>query len=350
MPRSPLYDEHSRLGAKFVDFAGWEMPVQYEGVLAEHQAVRESSGVFDVSHLGRFLVEGPGSTALLRTLLCNDIEDIEPSRAQYTMSLNERGGVLDDIIVWRWGDERYWVIPNGANDDAIRSRFREAADDRVRIESIRESTALVALQGPESPGVFETVFGVVPEHFGLTTAEFQGTGVQIAGTGYTGETGGEIACPAAIGVDMFRALMAAGATACGLGSRDTLRLEMGYPLWGQDLDPETTPLEAGLRWVIAWDHEFVGKDALVYQKENGVPKRQVAFEMEGRQIARHGYTMRAGSSTGTVASGNYSPVLGHGIGLGYLSPPAPTDAAIEIEIRGHWQPATRSRLPFIGRR
>jgi len=349
MPHSPLHDEHSRLGAKFVDFAGWEMPVQYEGVIAEHQAVRESVGVFDVSHLGRFLVEGSGSTELLRGLLCNDIASIQPGRAQYTMSLNDRGGVLDDIIVWRWDEERYWVIPNGANDDAIRARFLRSANGGIRVESIRESTALVALQGPESPQVFEKVFGVVPEHFGLAEGVFEGTKVQIAGTGYTGELGGEIAVPDTHAVSMFRALLGAGAVACGLGSRDTLRLEMGYPLWGQDLDPTTTPLEAGLRWVVAWDHDFVGKEALEEQREEGLPKRQVAFEMRGRKIPRHGYAMRSGTSTGSVASGNYSPVLGKGIGLGYLAPPAGNDEEVEIEIRGTWESAKRVRLPFIRR-
>lgn len=350
MPRSPLHDEHIRRGARFVDFAGWEMPVQYESVLSEHKAVRESAGVFDVSHLGRFLVEGPGSTELLRGLLCNDVANIGLGEAQYTMSLNDQGGVLDDIIVWRWEHERYWVIPNGANDDAIRARFLAAASPSVRIASIRETTALVALQGPDSPNVFQDVFGAMPEHFRLTTGEFHGTPVHMAGTGYTGEIGGEIAIAAEAGVEMFNALLDAGAVACGLGSRDTLRLEMGYPLWGQDLDENITPLEAGLGWVVAWDHDFVGKDALERERADGLPKRQVAFVMEGRQIARHNYPLRAGGSSGTVSSGNISPVLGKGIGLGYLTPPAPTDADLEVQIRGSWHPARRSRLPFIGRR
>jgi len=350
MPRSPLHAEHVRLGARFVDFAGWEMPVRYDSVLSEHQAVREAVGVFDVSHLGRFLVEGDGSTELLRSLLCNDIAGIDPGAAQYTMSLNEEGGVLDDIIVWRWSDERYWVIPNGANDDGIRARFHAAAPAGVTIESIREDTALVALQGPDSPHVFEAIFGLVPEHFRVTTGDFHGTPVRIAGTGYTGERGGEIAITREAGVPMFAALLDAGAVPCGLGARDTLRLEMGYPLWGQDLDETITPLEAGLRWVVAWDHEFVGKTALERQAQRGLAKRQVAFVMDGRQIARHGYPMRAGASSGTVTSGNFSPVLGRGIGLGYLSPPAEPEAAIEVQIRGKWISAHRSKLPFIGRR
>jgi aminomethyltransferase len=348
MPQSPLYDEHVRRGARFVDFAGWEMPVQYAGVIAEHMAVRESVGVFDVSHLGRFAVEGDGSTDLLRGLLCNDISKVDPGTAQYTMSLNETGGVLDDIIVWRWEDERYWVIPNGANDDAIRSRFRSAAPSTVHIASIREDTALLAVQGPDSPRVFQEVVGTTPRHFGVTVGEFEKVEIPIAGTGYTGELGGEIAIPADAAVELFRALIDAGSTACGLGARDTLRLEMGYPLWGQDLDAGTTPLEAGLGWVISWDHEFVGKAALERQAEIGPKKQHVAFEMEDRQIARHGYAMRAGESTGVVSSGNFSPVLGHGIGLGYLEPP--TTSAVEIEIRGEWIPARRTKLPFVGRR
>lgn len=350
MPRSPLHDTHKELGARFVDFAGWEMPVQYEGVLAEHQTVREGVGVFDVSHLGRFQVEGPGSTQLLLSLLCNDITEIEPGGAQYTMSLNDRGGVLDDIIVWRWERDRYWVIPNGANDDAIRSRFAAAAPGSVTIASIREDTAMLAIQGPDAPGVFDEVFGVMPEHFKLAEADFRGVTVHLAGTGYTGEIGGEVAIDRSVATEAFDAIMRAGAKPCGLGSRDTLRLEMGYPLWGQDLDPDTTPLEARLGWVIGWEHEFVGRKALERQRAEGLPKRLVGFEMEGRQIARHGYPMRSGVSEGVVSSGNFSPVLGHGIGMGYLAPPVDSEAPLQVQIRGNWIPVQQTRPPFIRRR
>ena len=167
MAQSPLWDVHARLGARFVDFAGWEMPVQYAGVLAEHEAVRSAAGVFDVSHLGRFRLEGPGSTKLLRNLLCNDVSAVEPGRAQYTMALNESGGVEDDIIVWRWEAERYWVIPNGANDARIRASFEAAAGAEVTIEDLRETTALLAVQGPEAPAAIETVLGKKPGRFRL---------------------------------------------------------------------------------------------------------------------------------------------------------------------------------------
>jgi aminomethyltransferase len=349
MAQSPLYDEHVRLGARFVDFAGWEMPVQYESVLAEHEAVRTAAGIFDVSHLGRFRLEGSGSTDLLRSLLCNDIGSIEPGRAQYTMALNESGGVEDDIIVWRWDHERYWVIPNGANDDRIRASFLATAGPNTSIEDLREDTVLIAVQGPDAPAVIESVLGRKPGRFRLFETEFIGYPVWVAGTGYTGERGGEIAAPAAAAAELFAAFLEAGVIPAGLGSRDTLRLEMGYPLWGQDLDPGTTPLEAGLEWVINWDHDFVGKSALQAQKHGGVAKQLVGFAMEGRQIARHGYPLRAGESTGVVTSGNFSPTLKHGIGLGYLEPPPSPDLQVEVEVRGSWLPVIRQDPPFLER-
>ena len=349
MAQSPLYDEHVRLGARFVDFAGWEMPVQYESVLEEHEAVRTAAGVFDVSHLGRFRLEGLGSTELLRSQLCNDIASIEPGRAQYTMALNESGGVEDDIIVWRWEDERYWVIPNGANDDRIRASFLAAAGATNTIEDLREDTVLIAVQGPDAPAAIESVLGNTPGRFRLFETEFAGYPVWVAGTGYTGERGGEIGAPAAAAAELFGAFLEAGVTPAGLGSRDTLRLEMGYPLWGQDLDSDTTPLEADLEWVVNWDHDFVGKPALQAQKDGGVSKQLIGFVMEGRQIARHGYPLRAGKSTGTVTSGNFSPTLKRGIGLGYLQPPPSPDLQVEVEVRGSWLPVTRQDPPFVER-
>ncbi|MDH5371449.1 MAG: glycine cleavage system aminomethyltransferase GcvT, partial [Acidimicrobiia bacterium] len=318
MPRSPLHAVHETLGARFVDFSGWDMPVQYEGVLAEHKAVRDNVGVFDVSHLGRFSLQGAGSTSLLQRLLCNDISRIAPGRAQYTMALNERGGVEDDIIVWRWDDEHYWVIPNGANQAPILGRFIEAAPEGVAIESLQETTALLAVQGPNAPELIESIIGTRPGRFRLATGSFEGRPAWAAGTGYTGERGGEIAVDRNQGEALFRAFLEAGATACGLGSRDTLRLEMGYPLWGQDLDASTSPLEADLEWVVDWDHEFVGRSALEVLKTD-LPKLLTGFAMEGRQIPRHGYAARAGASTGSVASGNFSPSLGYGIGMAFLA-------------------------------
>jgi len=323
------------------------MPVQYDGVLAEHAAVRQSVGLFDVSHLGRFDVTGPGATELVRYQLCNDVTTIAAGRAQYTMALNDRGGVVDDIIVWRYADHGYWVMPNGTNFDEILGRFADNTDTATAVAAVRDETVLIAVQGPDSPGVVESVIGTMPGRFRVIDGEFEGGWFRAAGTGYTGERGAEIAVPFESGQNLFEALLQAGATACGLGARDTLRLEMGYPLWGQDLDESTTPLEAGLGWVIGWDHDFVGKAEVSRQQDNGVPRALVAFACEGRTIPRHGHRLRAGSSTGEVTSGNFSPTLGHGIGMGYLAPPIVPGTPIEVEIRHDWVPAQQVDPPFI---
>lgn len=323
------------------------MPVQYDGVLAEHAAVRQSVGLFDVSHLGRFDVTGPGATELVRYQLCNDVTTIAAGRAQYTMALNDRGGVVDDIIVWRYADDGYWVMPNGTNFDEILGRFADNTDTPTAVAAVRDETVLIAVQGPDSPGVVESVIGTMPGRFRVIDGEFEGGWFRAGGTGYTGERGAEIAVPSESGQSLFEALLEAGATACGLGARDTLRLEMGYPLWGQDLDESTTPLEAGLGWVIGWDHDFVGKAEVSRQQDNGVPRALVAFACEGRTIPRHGHRLRAGSSTGEVTSGNFSPTLGHGIGMGYLAPPIEPGTPIEVEIRHDWVPAQQVDPPFI---
>ena len=349
MPRSPLHDLHTEMGARFTDFGGWSMPVQYEGVIAEHKAVRDGVGVFDVSHLGRFLVEGEGATELIRGQLCNDIAKVAPGRAQYTMALNERGGVVDDVIVWRFSAEKYWVMPNGTNFDEILGRFVDGAPSGLVVEAMRDGTALLAVQGPEAAAVVETVIGAMPARFEVEEGTYGDSWYAAAGTGYTGERGCEIAVPAASGAALMTALVEAGATPCGLGARDTLRLEMGYPLWGQDLDEDTTPLEAGLGWVVAWGHDFIGKDALAAERENGLPKALIAFSTEGRAIPRHGYNVRSGASAGVVSSGNFSPTLGHGIGLAYLTPPADDADTVEVEIRGRWIPAAVESLPFLRR-
>jgi aminomethyltransferase len=349
MPVTPLRDEHEALGARFTDFGGWEMPLQYEGVIAEHMAVREDVGVFDVSHLGRFAASGPGATDLLRDHLCNDIARVEPGRAQYTMALNHAGGVVDDIIVWRIDAEHYWIIPNGVNFEDVMHPFTMTAPDGVTLEGVQDDTALVAVQGPSFADPVEQVLGTVPGRFRVATGTFRGEPFRAAGTGYTGEPGAEIAVPLTTARALFRDLVDAGARPCGLGARDTLRLEMGYPLWGQDLDEGTTPLEAGLGWVIAWDHEFTGRDALAAEKERGVRQRLVGFQTEGRTIPRPGHALRAGSSLGGVTSGNFSPMLRRGIGMGYVSPPPSPDDTIEVEVRGKWHPVERVRPPFIER-
>ena len=347
MAQSPLHDVHTELGARFTEFGGWTMPVQYEGVIAEHQAVRTGVGVFDVSHLGRFVVSGPGATELVRGQLCNDIGKVESGRAQYSMALNDRGGVVDDVIVWKLDEDRYWVMPNGTNFDDIYGRFSGGAATGTEVRALRDETALVAVQGPDSPSVVEAVLGTMPGRFRVISGEHRGSWYIAAGTGYTGERGAEIAVAAGGGVELIREILEAGAVPCGLGARDTLRLEMGYPLWGQDLDEATTPLEAGLGWVVAWDHDFVGREALVVQRHDGLDRSMVAISTAGRAIPRRGYRVRARGSAGHVTSGNFSPTLGHGIALAYLSPPVSDPVDVEVEIRGTWHPGVITTLPFV---
>ncbi|MBW2471068.1 MAG: glycine cleavage system aminomethyltransferase GcvT [Deltaproteobacteria bacterium] len=347
MPTSAIHSIHEAAGARFTEFGGWTMPLQYSGVLDEHAAVREAAGVFDVSHLGRFEVSGAGATDVLLTQLCNDVTKIEPGRAQYTMALNDEGGVEDDIIVWRLAEERYWVMPNGTNSADIEARFAASAPESVEIADIRSGTTLLAVQGPAAPDVLSAVLETVPGRFRVVSTAVDGISVWAAGTGYTGERGAEICVPSEAAADVWDAFVAAGAKPCGLGARDTLRLEMGYPLWGQDLDPTTTPLEAGLGWVVAWDHDFVGKQAL--EEKRSPVRKLVAFTTEGRAIPRVGYPLTSHSGTGTVSSGNFSPTLGHGIGMGYVAPPPEPDEQLAVVIRGTSIPAAQVELPFIDR-
>lgn len=343
--RSPLHGAHEALGARFTIFGAWEMPLQYAGTLAEHAAVRGEAGVFDVSHLGRFAVSGQGSTELVDRLLCNDLGKIGPGRTQYTMLLTPDGGIADDIIVWWLDDDRLIVLPNGANHDRVLAVFLDEAPQGVVVEDIRDTTVLLAVQGPDAPDLLQGVVGTAPPRNRVSMVD---DGLIVAGTGYTGEAGAEILVPNESAPGLFARLLDAGAVPCGLGARDTLRLEMGYPLWGQDLDDTTTPLEAGLEWVVGWSTDFVGRSALARQRDAGVGRRLVGFVLEDRRPPRHGYAMRSRDSIGTVSSGNYSPTLGRGIGMGYLAPPPdPDEGTVEIEIRERWVPAALTRPPFV---
>ncbi len=346
---SPLHALHARLGARFTDFGGWEMPLQYAGTLAEHHAVRTGCGVFDVSHLGRFGFEGPGAHDVVSRLLCNDVDAIEPGRAQYTMMLTPEGGVIDDVIVWWLAPERFMVMPNGVNHDIVREAFAAAAGDTAVVTDRRPGTALLAVQGPAAPELLAGVLGAVPKRFRALETAWDGRPVTAAGTGYTGERGAEMIVEAADAEGLFTALVDAGATPCGLGARDTLRLEMGYLLWGQDLDRTTTPLQAGHAWVVGWDHDFVGRPALERERADGIGRRLIGFAFDDRRVPRHGHSLRCGDAAGAVSSGNFSPTLEVGIGMGYVAPDPGDGGDVAIEIRGEWYPARRVTPPFLER-
>jgi aminomethyltransferase len=356
MPASPIGDLHERLGARFTDFGGWVMPLRYRGTIDEHMAVRRHAGVFDVSHLGRIRVSGPEAEKTLRQLLCNDIGTIEPGRAQYTMMLNRAGGIVDDIIVWKPAADSFIVMPNGVNVDDATAAL--AAVKGVEWEDLRPQTGFFAVQGPRAPDVLQEVTGWRPRRFGVEEVGWRGSQLTVGGTGYTGEKGGELMVPLAAAAELFQALVDAGCEPCGLGARDTLRLEMGYPLWGQDLDENSSPIEAGLGWVVNWDHDFVGKRPLVRQRRaGGGAKALIAFVMKTKHIPRSGYRIRGAGSEGLVTSGNYSPVLETGIGLAYVSPPpvlhrfsrreAAPDPPFEVEVRREWVPVELASLPFV---
>lgn len=321
------------------------MPVQYESVLAEHKAVRTTAGFFDVTHLGRFELTGAGAHAALEHLLCNDLDRIEPGRCQYTMILNESGGIIDDMIVWWWDEHRYWVLPNAANQEQVMAIFGE--EPGCSVDDLQMRTVMIALQGPEAPGVFEEVIGSKPGRFRTAVGTFAGGELWMAGTGYTGEPGGEICTDAETGAKLLDALVECGVTPCGLGARDTLRLEAGLTLWGNDIDETTTPLEAGLDFAVSLDHDFVGRTRLVDQHEGGLGRKLAGFVLNDRGIPRSGYGLRtADGGEGIVTSGNLSPILDTGVGLAYVSPPTRPDTGIEVEIRERWVPGTVKEPPF----
>jgi len=318
------------------------MPVQYQSVLAEHRAVRSSAGWFDVTHLGRFALTGRGAETALLRLLSNEITRIAPGQTQYTLLLNEDGGIIDDLVVWWWGDHDFWVFPNAANHDRVMGVFSGEPDCDVR--DLRSETILVAVQGPDAPGIIEAVLGTTPKRFRTAHVTEGSAPVWMAGTGYTGERGGEICADPGAGRRLVERIAGAGAVPCGLAARDTLRLEAGLPLWGADIDESTTPFEAGLDFAVVMDRDFVGCRAL---EGRSTPERLlVGFILEERGIPRHGYRVRTSNGNGTVTSGNLSPVLDTGIGLAYLTPPPEDDARIEIEIRDRWVPGRVAEPPF----
>ena len=352
---SPLDAEHRALGGRMVNFAGWEMPIRYGSVLDEHRACRTGAVVFDVSHMGSVWLRGPGALDALQGLLTNDLGRIGPGRAQYTHLLDDEASVVDDLIVWWVGEEEFLVIPNASNTTPALAALNGAAAGMaggVAVEHVTERRALLAVQGPEArrrlaalaPMAAEVApFGVAPMTLGSGVSGF------VGGTGYTGEDGVELFVPVEAAADVWRALVEAGVTPAGLGARDTLRLEMGYPLHGHELGPGITPLQAGLGWVIGWDKPaFVGRDALVAEKERGPARQLAGILLADRQVPRAECPVSiGGEAAGEVTSGNVSPMLERGIALAFLPPGTSPGTAVEIEIRGRAATGEVVRPPFV---
>lgn len=358
LKRTPLFAEHQRLGARLIGFGGWEMPVQYSGIVAEHQTTREKAGLFDLSHMGEFLFEGPGAEAFLQRITTNNVGKLAVGQAQYSMFLHPTGGVVDDIIVYRRGEGKYLVVVNGAN--VAKDWAWVTSQDPgpgVDLHDASLETALIAVQGPLAAHIVQQIVEEpLDQVYYYRFREGRAAGVQaiIARTGYTGEDGFELMIPNDAAPALWRKLLEIGGplglVPVGLGARDTLRLEMAYPLYGNDLNDETTPLEAGLDWVVKLDKgDFIGREALVAQKASGV-KRLLRGLLVTGGVARHGYRLAGpdGATTGEVTSGSFSPTLGQNVALGYVeSGLASEGQEIQVDIRGRLVPAKVVKTPFV---
>jgi aminomethyltransferase len=344
LQRTPLHDAHVALGARLVPFAGWEMPVQYAGVIPEHRAVRADSGVFDVSHMGEFEVEGPRATHLLQALLSNDLEKIGPGQAQYTLLTNERGGILDDLIAYKLDEFRYLLIVNAANREADFRWLKEREIPGSDVRDVSHEYALLAVQGPRA---IERL-GLPPAPaFTFAEGELDGIACMVNRTGYTGEDGCELLVMNEDAVALWERVLARGAAPCGLGARDTLRLEACFPLHGQDITPETDAISAGLGWCCSLDKEFTGAQTLREIKSHGPERKLVPFVMEEKAIPRSGMPIVGG---GEVTSGTHSPMLDRGIGMGYVSAEsAETGTEITIDVRGRQRRARIAKRPIYKR-
>jgi len=353
--QTPLDAEHRALGGRMVDFAGWDMPIRYGSVLDEHRACRTGAVVFDVSHMGSIWVRGPGALNALQGLFTNDLGRVAPGRAQYTHLLADDASVVDDLIVWWVGEEELLVIPNAANTAPALAAVRAAAAGATGgadVEHVTERRALLAVQGPEARRRLASLAAEASsvEHFGVSATSLPGGASGfVGGTGYTGEDGVELFVPVEAAVDVWRALLAAGVVPAGLGARDTLRLEMGYPLHGHELGPGITPLQAGLGWVVGWDKPaFAGREALLAEKERGPARRLAGILLSDRQVPRAGCPVRVGGeAAGEVTSGNVSPILERGIALAFLPPATKPGTPVEIDIRGRMARGEVVKPPFI---
>ena len=358
--RPPLYDAHVRHGGKLVEFAGWELPVQYEGVIAEHKAVREVAGLFDVSHMGEVFFEGPGALEACNELVTNDLNKVADGQAMYAGLLTEDGTFVDDVICYRFSAEKILVCVNASNADKDFAWMKAHAKPGPAVRNESDGWAQLAVQGPKAVGIVQKLAKTdlsAIAFFHFAEVELDGKPVIAARTGYTGEDGFELFCRPADAEALWEAILAAGKAEgivpCGLGARDSLRLEAKLALYGNDIDDEHTPLEAGLGWIVKFDKpSFTGKAALEKQKAEGVKRKLVGFTLTDRGIPRHGYPILAdGKQVGVVTSGTMSPTLGTPIGLAYVPAElAPEGSTFAVEIRGKPVAAKVVKTPFYKRK
>lgn len=354
--RSPLHDRHEAAGAKFAEFGGWSMPLEYAtGTVAEHKAVRTGVGVFDVSHLGKALVRGPGAAEFVNATLTNDLGKVAPGKAQYTLCCDESGGILDDLITYYRSAEELFLVPNAANTSGVVQRLRNEAPDGVEVIDQHHDLAVLAVQGPRSADVLAALDLPTDHDFmSFVDAALSGTTAVVCRSGYTGERGYELIVPNEAAAPVWDALLEAGAshdiTPAGLGARDTLRTEMGYPLHGQDITPDVTPNEARLGWAVGWKKDaFWGREALLAEREAGATRRLVGLVATKRAIPRPhmAVTDLAGATLGEVTSGTFSPTLRQGVGLALLAVGVEEGDEVAVDIRGRQESFTVTKPPFV---
>lgn len=355
MLRTPLNSVHRSAGAKMAAFGGWDMPIQYAGIIKEHTATRTAAGLFDICHMGEFIVQGPRAEELLQKVTTNNVAKLVVGQCQYSLLCNDQGGVLDDLIVYRIDSEKYMLVVNAATQADDFAWIQKYATEGVTMENVSAQTAKLDIQGPASKDILKKVLAHSSavdalKYFYFIETSLGGKEVLVSRTGYTGELGYEIYSTTreveSIWHELLHAGQNAGLVPCGLGARDTLRLEMGYSLYGHELDTGHTPLEAGLGWITKFDKgPFIGREALIAQKNKGLIKKIVAFKLEKKAVARHGATIFAqGKACGVVTSGSFGPSMGATIGLGFVD--AHVADKIEIEIRNRMYAATCIKLPF----
>lgn len=357
--RTPLFTLEQELKARFTSFGGWEMPVQFVGISREHEAVRNEAGMFDISHMGKFSFQGKNLVSQLQRLVPSDLSRVQPGQAQYTVLLNQQAGIIDDIIFYYQGEDsageqRGVMIVNAATTAKDKAWLLQHLNlNELRFQDISSTKILIAIQGPKASAYLQSFVQedlAAIKAFGHLQATLLDSPAFIARTGYTGEDGFEVMVDSNVGIKLWQSLLSVGVVPCGLGARDTLRLEAAMALYSQDIDDTTTPLEAGLGWLVHWDTkgDFTGREILEQQKVAGVQRRLVGLQMQGRNIARHGYqVLSAGAVVGEVTSGTLSLTLGYPIALAYVqSQLAAVNQQLEVEIRGKAYPAVVVKRPF----
>ncbi len=362
LKRTPLYHLHRELGARLVEFGGWEMPVQYGGIVEEHRAVRQRAGLFDVSHMGEFRVDGPGALELLQALVPNNVERLAVNQALYTQILRPDGGTLDDLLIYRLGEFEYMVVVNAGTMEKDWAWFVEQARGRVgyTLVNVSDETGLIALQGPLARTILQPITDTPLDqikYYRCARGTVAGISALISRTGYTGEDGFELYVAAGDTARVWNALLDAGRPhgllPAGLGARDTLRLEAGYCLYGHELTEDITPLEAGLGWTVKLEKgaDFIGRGALATERRQGLPRQLVGIELRERGIPRAGYAiLRDGARVGELTSGTYAPTLDRPIAMGYVAPAhAVAGTEVAVEIRGKPVAAVVAALPFYKR-